>query len=93
MIAAHLNAPYGPLVTAADVVEVLRRGAAALVDKDPAAAFALGSIFDECRVQLIQKACAEIGLDRSAALAAYRSLLAAGANHVSEWDEPPDRET
>lgn len=87
MIAAHLNAPYGPLVTASDVVAVLSQGATSLVGKDPAAAFALGSIFDECRPSLVLKACAEIGLDHSAALTAYSSLVSAGANRVSEWDE------
>lgn len=86
MIAAHLNAPYGPLVTASDVVAVLSQGATSLVGKDPAAAFALGSIFDECSAQLIQKACAEAQLAPSAALKAYASLVSVGAHRVPSWD-------
>ena len=86
MIAAHLNAPYGPWATVEGVRAVLRHGADAL-RMHPAEAGVLGWLFDECRPSLVLKACAEIGLDRAAALAAYRSLLAAGANRVSGWDE------
>lgn len=86
MIAAHLNAPYGPLVTASDVVSVLSQGATSLVGKDPAVVFALGSIFDECSAQLIQKACAEAHLAPSSALKSYASLVSAGAHRVPSWD-------
>jgi hypothetical protein len=87
MIAAHLNAPYGALVSADDVLAVLRHGGDALGSHDRAVASILGSLFDECRPGLIEHACNEAGVSEREAAAAYVALVALGARRVPAWDD------
>ena len=60
MIATHLNAPYGPVVTAGDVAESLRRGAPSA--STPEANGILEALFVECEASLIERAAAELGV-------------------------------
>lgn len=89
MIAAHLNAPYGALVTADDVLALLRQGAGALQGRDRAAASVLGTLFDECSPTLIEHACREAAMSPDAASQAYASLIPLGAHRVPAWDQRP----
>lgn len=84
MIVTHLNAPYGAVVTVADVVKVLRHGSAALVGNP--VADVLGWLFVECRPPLIERACVEAGLPTHRAATVYASLVAAGAPRVPAWE-------
>lgn len=86
MIAAHLNAPYGPLVTADDVMALLRQGAASLQGRDRATAAVLGTLFDECSMTLIEHACQEAQMPPDAAAQAYASLIPLGAHRVRAWE-------
>lgn len=84
MIAAHLNVPYGPVVTKDDVVESLRKGTfwAATADaKD-----ILISMFVECRRQLVERAGAELGVPATNLKGLYLESLRMGMHHVPEWD-------
>lgn len=60
MIAAHLNAPYGPLVSTNDVEESLRNGE--LSASTPAARDIMEDLFVECGISLIERAAREMGL-------------------------------
>ena len=64
LIATHLNAPYGPVVTAQDVAESLRRGTLSASTHEANAI--LEALFIECEPSLIERAAAELGvpLDR-----------------------------
>ena len=86
MIAGHLNAPYGALVTADDVLGVLRYGAEALRGGSQAKASVLGSLFDECSPTLIEHACREAQVQPEIAAHAYASLVKLGAHRVRAWD-------
>ena len=63
MIATHLNAPYGPVVTEHDVAESLRRGVPSA--STPEANAILEALFVECEASLIQRAAAELGVPLS----------------------------
>jgi len=84
MIVTHLNAPYGAVLTVADVTKLLRHGSAALIDHP--AADVLGWLFVECRPALIERACMEAGLPGHRAAQVYASLVAAGAPRVAAWE-------
>ena len=57
MIATHLNAPYGPVVTEGDVAESLRRGVPSASTSEANAI--LEALFVECEASLIERAAAE----------------------------------
>ena len=63
MIATHLNAPYGPVVTEHDVAGSLRRGMPSA--STPEANAILEARFVECGASLIQRAAAELGVPLS----------------------------
>lgn len=86
MIAAHLNAPYGALVTTDDVLALLRQGAGSLQGRDRASASVLGALFDECSMTLIEHACQEAQMPLDAAAQAYASLIPLGAHRVRAWE-------
>lgn len=60
LIATHLNAPYGPVVTEGDVAESLRRGVPSA--RTPEANAILEALFVECEASLIERAAAELGV-------------------------------
>lgn len=84
MIVSHLNAPYGAVVTAGDVVEALCVGKTALAQNP--AADVLGWLFAECSPALIEKACAEIKVPLQQAVHAYASFVSVGAPKVPAWE-------
>ena len=59
-IAAHLNVPYGPIVSAHDVAESLRCGKLSACTS--AANDILAALFDECEISLIERAVSELGV-------------------------------
>lgn len=88
MIAAHLNAPYGPVVTPEQVVAVLRAGSLAPVGGDPVARAILGALFVECAGGLIADACAQSRIDLQQAHNLYKSILAEDLQPpVYRWEE------
>jgi hypothetical protein len=87
MIAAHLSVPYGPVVSAVEVVSVLRRGGAALPRDDRGRASILSSLFNACSPKLVEQACDEAGVSEREAAAAYVALVALGARRVAAWDD------
>ena len=60
MIATHLNAPYGPVVTEHDVAESLRRGMPSA--STPEANAFLAALFVEGEASVIERAAAELGV-------------------------------
>lgn len=90
MIATHLNAPCGPLVTPEAVENFLRPGVQALRRMEPATASVLPAIFEECRTGLIDRARDEAGIAPAAAVAAYASLIRHGGRRMPAWDARMD---
>ena len=60
LIATHLNAPYGPVVTERDVAESLRRGVPSASTTEANAI--LEALLVECEASLIERAAAELGV-------------------------------
>jgi hypothetical protein len=87
MIATHMNAPYGPVVTPDDVVASLRRGAFCAATDDANAI--LAAMFVECSRSLIERAGAELGVPAERLQALYRESLRMGLMPVQEWTTAP----
>lgn len=83
MIATHMNAPYGPVVTADDVVASLRRGTFCAATDEANAI--LAAMFVECSRSLIERAGAELGVPAERLQALYRESLRMGLMPVPEW--------
>ncbi|MFE1574168.1 hypothetical protein ACFIQG_20515 [Comamonas odontotermitis] len=60
MIATHLNAPYGPIVTESDVIQTLTIGR--LSASSTQANALLEALFIECELGLIERAVRENGI-------------------------------
>jgi len=87
MIATHMNAPYGPVVTTDDVVVSLHRGAFCAATGDANAI--LAAMFVECSRSLIERAGAELGVTAEQLQALYRESLRMGLMPVPEWSKAP----
>lgn len=87
MIATHMNAPYGTVVTPDDVVASLRRGAFCATTDDANAI--LAAMFVECSRSLIERAGAELGVPAERLQALYRESLRMGLMPVPEWAKAP----
>ena len=87
MIATHMNAPYGPVVTPDDVVASLRRGTFCAATDEANAI--LAAMFVECSRSLIERAGAESGAPAERLQALYRESLRIGLMPVPEWAKVP----
>lgn len=88
MIATHLNAPYGPVVTPADVAAALRSGDLSSVPGDDLAKELLASMFIELEPEFIGRACYEAGVRLEEAQALYQQARAQfGLPKVARWED------
>lgn len=85
-LAGHLNAPSGPLITAADIVRALRAGSVEHLEGNSAGRAALLSMFIEAEPSLILACTREADADWRRADAIYRQSLADGLPHVPRWE-------
>ncbi|SIT18346.1 hypothetical protein SAMN05428937_1659 [Achromobacter sp. MFA1 R4] len=73
MIATHLNAPYGQVVSAVDVATALRAGNLSLAASDPLAQELLAHMFLELEPEFIGRASFEAGVRLEEAEALYQN--------------------
>ena len=85
MITTHLNAPYGPLLTDADVAESIRQGRLWAATRQ--ANEILSGLFGECAPELIVCCAYELGVTAAQAHALYREMLALGMMRCPAWEE------
>lgn len=86
VLAGHLNAPSGPLITAADIVRALREGSVEHLAGDSAGRAALLSMFVEAEPSLILACTREADADWRRTDALYRQALADGLPRVPRWE-------
>jgi hypothetical protein len=86
VLAGHLNAPSGPLITAADITRALRNGSAEHLKSNSAGRAALLSMFIEAEPSLILACVREANADWRSADALYRQALADGLPRVPRWE-------
>lgn len=91
MLAGHLNAPSGPLITAADIARALRAGSVEHLDGNSAGRAALLSMFIEAEPSLILACTREADADWRSADALYRQSLADGLPRVPRWESVVQR--
>lgn len=84
MIAEHLNAPYGPVVSARDVTDSLLAGA--VTASTIQAQAILNQIFIECQPALIAACAIESGASYKLANDLYLNTLTLGGQRVLEWE-------
>jgi hypothetical protein len=85
MIATHLNAPYGDVVTTADLALALRAGSLTEVRSDLSRAL-LMTMFIECAPQSILSAALQAGGSWRTVRALYQATVAAGMQSVKDWE-------
>lgn len=86
MIATHLNAPYGPVVSTNAIRQVLSEGSLKSLDQESLECELLGTLFVECAPSLIGRACNQIPTDLENAHKLYLELVAQGAPRVDRWE-------
>ena len=86
MLACHLNAPLGPVVSPIAIAEALRSGAVDDVAQDETVRAALLSMFVEAEPSLILSCAREAGGTWRSADRLYRQSLADGLPHVPTWE-------
>ena len=64
LIAAHLNAPYGPIVQPLDVKAAFRAGSFDVIQNSPLAKELIASMFIELESEIIGRASFEAGVRR-----------------------------
>ena len=84
LIAAHLNAPYGAIVSADDVVHALKTGRIAA--PSPRGEAVLATMFVEVEPMLIARAASEVGEGLAQAHRLYLSAVASGSPRCVEWE-------
>jgi hypothetical protein len=84
MIATHLNAPYGRVVSASDVVASLREGRLSAASKS--ANEILAALFVEVEPRLILRCAEEEGVPISAVQKLYVETLREGLMPVPAWE-------
>jgi len=85
MVATHLNAPYGNVVTAAEVALVLRAGSLADVQSELSRAL-LMTMFIECAPQSILSAALEAGGSWRTVRSLYQEAVTGGMQPVRDWE-------
>ncbi|MDH0901399.1 hypothetical protein N5C12_18955 [Comamonas aquatica] len=84
MIATHLNAPYGPVVSAGDVERSLRAGR--FEGHTAAARGILAWMFVECEKSLIERAARELGVPSLLLQDLYQDSLRLMMHRVPAWE-------
>ena len=85
MVATHLNAPYGDVVTAAEVAVALRSGSLADVQSGLSRAL-LMTMFIECSPQSILSAALEAGGSWRSVRSLYQEAVTGGMQPVRDWE-------
>lgn len=88
LIATHLNAPYGAVVTAAAVEKALKTGEWPSASEDPGSMI-LASLFAECSPEILTACAAELQIPLENLQRLYEALTLqnGGALHRSrEWE-------
>lgn len=85
MVATHLNAPYGDVVTAAEVALALRAGSLADVQSELSRAL-LMTMFIECAPQSILSAALEAGGSWRSVRSLYLEAVTRGMQSVRDWE-------
>lgn len=83
MIATHINAPYGPVVTPNDVEVSLRRGVFCAATDEANAL--LSALFVECSRSLIERAANELDVPMERIFMLYQDSLQMGLPEHPEW--------
>lgn len=84
LIATHLNAPYGVIITAADVRNTLLSGKVVAATENAQAI--LHSVFIETEPQLLMRAAVESGIDLQRLHCLYQETLASGMSTHPHWE-------
>jgi len=85
MIAVHLNAPYGPIVSEQDVIESLRSGRFSA--KSKIANDILAALFIETYPSLIFRCGREIGASLEAICELYQQSVRLTGLSCQEWEQ------
>lgn len=87
-IVAHMNAPYGPILTVGHVEQALRAGSLAVLGGEPRIRDILGGLFVECSAETIGIACLESGVDIDNGHHLYLELINThNQPRVMEWED------
>lgn len=84
MIATHLNAPYGAVVTADDVAASIAAGHFCASNNE--AIEILSALFVECERELIERAARELSVSAETLNALYADSLERGLPRVPAWE-------
>lgn len=84
LLAAHLNAPYGHVVTAADLGRALASG---FLPDDPQRAALMLPLFSEVDPALIARCCASMGKGLLQANRLYLQTLERGSPRCPAWEQ------
>lgn len=98
MVVGHLNAPYGPVVTAEDLAAAMSQGRIDAV-ASPKGRALVASMFIECAPHSIAAAALEVGAGLENLASLYRSCVESGEARSAAWeramdelvDSPPSR--
>lgn len=87
LVATHLNAPAGPIVSPEHLVRVFRAGSLEPLQSEPRAQALISYLFVEVSPALVGACAAEAGASLSQAHALYLDTLANGAVRCPAWEE------
>jgi hypothetical protein len=85
LIANHLNAPYGRIVTEGDVLSAIRDGST--VGLSDMKSSLISSMFTECRPELIARCASEAGINLKGANDLYLSILNSDGVQSLDWEK------
>ena len=85
MIVGHLNAPYGRVLSTADLAFALRSGSVAGIGSDLSRAL-LMSLFVECPPQSILLAALQVGGTWLTVRSLYQETVANGMQRAKAWE-------
>ncbi len=85
MIAGHLNAPYGRVLSTTDLALALRSGSLGSIASDLSRAL-LMSLFVECPPQSILLAALQVGGTWFTVRSLYQETVANGMHRVKAWE-------
>ncbi|MGX5659105.1 hypothetical protein ACWKWV_05210 [Castellaniella ginsengisoli] len=86
-ILTHLNAPYGKVVSRAQLLATLRSGSLDAAAPDEVAQAVLSTLFMECSGAMVGEACAQANIPLQSAHNLYKSLKASGVQPtIPSWE-------
>ena len=85
LIATHLNAPYGPIVTPEDIERALVSGTVASVPNTTGQAI-VSRLFQEHMPALILRAGREVHAGMPALFSLYHESVALGSARITAWE-------